>query len=80
MQLGRRGEVGVEGAENAEEPFLLLGPGERLGVVPRGFALGHRKRPVKEIAHVGKDLDWSSAGAVESAKDGRRASSARAVR
>ena len=58
-------QVLVEGAERGEEPLLLFGPGERLGIVPGGFALRHGERPVEEIAHVGEDLDGAAAGAVE---------------
>ena len=33
--------------------------------MPGGFALRHGERPVKEIAHVGEDLDGAAACAVE---------------
>lgn len=57
-------QILIEGGERGEKLLLLFGPGERLGVVPRGFALRHGKRPVEEIAHVGEDLDRET-GTVE---------------
>jgi len=66
-RLDRRGggEVSVECGESSEESLLLLRPGEELRVVPGGVSLGHGERPVKEVAHMGEDLDGTAAGAVE---------------
>jgi len=60
-----RCEVCIEGGEGGEETLLLLRPCEGLGVVPGGVALGHGERPVKEVAHVGEDLDGTAAGTVK---------------
>lgn len=66
--IGGRKAV-VEGLECGKEPLLLAGPGERLGIAPRLFAVDDGKRPIEQIADVGQDLA-RSAGAVGGAKIG----------
>ena len=50
-------EPRVEALERGEEARDLAVPRERHGVVPHGFPVRHRERPVEEIAHVREDLD-----------------------
>src|SRR5512140_2784243 len=47
----------VEALERGEEPRDLLVPRKTDGVVPDGFSVRHRERPVEEVAHVREDLD-----------------------
>src|ERR1035437_654946 len=47
----------VEALERGEEPGDLLVPRERRGVLPDGFPVRHRERPVEEVAHVAEDLE-----------------------
>jgi len=59
----------IEGTQGSEEPHLLLGPRERVRVVPALMALGDAECPVEQVAHVGQDFDWLAAsGAGEGGK------------
>ena len=60
------GEKGVERAQGLKEAFLLLLPDGRLRGVPAFFAESSGEGPVKQVAHVGENLDGHSAGAGES--------------
>ena len=54
-------EIVVEGLESCEETSFLLWPGEWWRVVPAFTSLHRAQGPVKEIAHVGEDLDGLAA-------------------
>lgn len=60
-----RREVVVEGLERGKETSFLLWPGDWRRVVPAFTSLYRAQGPVKEVAHVGEDLDGLAATAVE---------------
>ena len=63
-----RGEIGIESLQGLEEAILLFTPGAWLGGVPTLLADGGAQGPLKQIAHVGKDLHGSATGAGETRK------------
>src|SRR5580658_7031788 len=46
----------IKTLQRFEEPCDLGVPCERLGIVPSGFTLRHRKGPIEKIAHVREDI------------------------
>lgn len=59
------GKVGIEGPEGAEETRFLLGKWQRCRVVPSFPSLHRAQGPVKQVAHVGEDLDGLATASVE---------------
>src|ERR1019366_2261952 len=53
-------KVIVKYLERGKEAVDALVPRERRRIVPRGLALGHRQRPVQQVAHVREDLSRSA--------------------
>jgi len=74
------GQVLIEGAERGEKTVAALRARRGTRSCARRFALRHGERPVKEIAHVGEDLDGAAACAIEVGEGLRAFSMARVVR
>src|SRR5215468_10609829 len=54
------GKVVVKGLQGVKEALHLIGPRQRLGIAPRLTPLGHRKRPIKQVSDVRKNLNRGS--------------------
>src|SRR5208337_4786499 len=55
-------EIVVETAKGGEEALNFVVPGQRLGVMPGGLALGHGECPIEKIAEVREDLRGRAGG------------------
>jgi len=68
MLLFARGNIAVKLLERRKETALLLGPRQRLRVLPALAALSHAQRPVEQVPHVRQNLGRRAPRAVKTGK------------